>query len=190
MQKRAQTSRQALVSAAMELIATRRLADAGLVNICNAAGVTRGALYHHFRSIAELVCEVHAQARDQVFALADETFAEPSADASARFSVALGKALASDQLMRAGLRLAPDGTEDPPRLREEVLDRVRAETLARVPAGLDRAVLADLAVVVVAGLESLGYADPAWWGEERAERIWDVLLPLVVRESPVGAAGV
>jgi AcrR family transcriptional regulator len=185
MQKRSQTSRQALVRATVELIATRRLADAGLVNICNTAGVTRGALYHHFRSIAELVGEVHAQARERVLALADESFAERGVEAPARFSIALGKALTDDQLVRAGLRLAPDGTEDPPRLREEVLDRVRAEMVTQAPASPDRSRLADLAVVVTAGLESLGYADKLWWGEERAERIWDTLLPLFA-QAPQG----
>ncbi|MER7518917.1 TetR/AcrR family transcriptional regulator [Streptomyces sp. NPDC126499] len=162
----------------MELIANGRLADAGLVNICNTAGVSRGALYHHFPSIAELVAEVHAQAQDRVLALADDSFGERGADAPARFSVALGQALAEDQLVRAGLRLAADGTDSPPRLRDEVLARVRDEVLTEAPDRPERQVLADLAVVVTAGLESLGYTDTAWWSRESTERIWDVLLPL------------
>jgi AcrR family transcriptional regulator len=201
MQKRSQTSRQALVRAAVELIATRRLADVGLVSICNTAGVTRGALYHHFRSIAELVGEVHAQAQERVIALADESFAQGGADAPARFSITLGKALMEDQLVRAGLGLAPDGTEDPPRLREEVLDRMRAEIMSQAPVSTARSVFADLAVVVTAGLESLGHADTDWWSEERAGRIWDALLPLFTEAwpgdadhegdlSPAAAAGV
>ncbi|MFB7866391.1 TetR family transcriptional regulator [Streptomyces sp. NPDC056069] len=166
------------MGATVELIANGRLADAGLVNICNTAGVSRGALYHHFPSIAELVAEVHTQAQDRVRTLADDSFADGGADAPARFSVALGRALADDQLVRAGLRLAPDGTDNPPRLREAMLDRVRAEVLTETPERPDRKILADLAVVVTAGLESLGYTDTAWWSRESTERIWDMLLPL------------
>ncbi|MFB9552748.1 TetR family transcriptional regulator [Streptomyces roseoviridis] len=174
----------------MELIANGRLADAGLVNICNTAGVSRGALYHHFPSIAELVAEVHAQAQDRVLALADDSFGERGADAPARFSVALGKALTEDQLVRAGLRLAADGSDSPPRLRDEVLARVRAEVLTEAPDRPERRVLADLAVVVTAGLESLGYTDTTWWSRENTERIWDVLLPLFSEDWHGGAADV
>ncbi|MEV5610366.1 TetR/AcrR family transcriptional regulator [Streptomyces sp. NPDC052225] len=189
MQKRSQTSREVIVRATAELIAAGRPADAGLVNICNAAGVTRGALYHHFRSIATLVGEVHEQARGRVLALVGESFARRDAEAPAHFSAALGEALTDDHLVRAGLRLAPDGTEEPPRLREEMLERVRAEILAGAPETADRSVLADLAVVVIAGLESLGYADRDWWSRGSAKRIWDVLLPLFAEAGPDGAEG-
>lgn len=186
MQKRSRSTRQALVRAAVELVANGRLADAGLVNICTTAGVSRGALYHHFPSIAELVAEVHAQAQDRVLELAEESLESPGADAPARFSVALGKALSEDQLVRAGLKLGADGTEDPPRLREEVLDRLRGRILADAPDSPDRQVLADLAVVVTAGLESLGYTDAVWWSPERGKRIWDRVLPLFT--DPEGEA--
>jgi AcrR family transcriptional regulator len=178
MQKRSQSTRQALVRAAVELIANGRFADAGLVNICNTAGVSRGALYHHFLSIAELMAEVYTQAQDRVHALAEDSFAHPGADAPARFSIALGKALTEDQLVRAGLKLAADGTDDPPRLRDEVLARLHGEILSEAPDSPDQQVLADLAVVVTAGLESLGYSDTTWWSPENAKRIWDMLLPL------------
>ncbi|WP_020140397.1 TetR/AcrR family transcriptional regulator [Streptomyces sp. 351MFTsu5.1] len=179
MQKRSRSTRQALVAAAVELVANGRITDAGLVNICNTAGVSRGALYHHFSSIAELVAEVHAQARGRVAALAEECFEGPGTDAPARFSIALGKALAEDQLVRAGLKLAADGTDDPPRLREETLDGLRERILADAPDSPERQVLADLAVVVTAGLESLGYADAVWWSPERGRRVWDRVLPLM-----------
>ncbi|AWT42960.1 MULTISPECIES: TetR/AcrR family transcriptional regulator [Streptomyces] len=178
MQKRSQSTRQELVYAAVQLIANGRFADAGLVNICNTAGVSRGALYHHFTSIAELLAEVYAQAEKRVLALADDSFASRGAGAPARFGIALGKALAEDQLVRAGVRLAADGTDSPPRLREELLARLREEVLGDAPVTPEREVLADLAVVVTAGLISLGYTDTTWWGPESTQRIWDALLPL------------
>lgn len=178
MQKRSQSTRQELVYAAVQLIANGRFADAGLVNICNTAGVSRGALYHHFTSIAELLAEVYAQAEKRVLALADDSFASRGAGAPARFGIALGKALAEDQLVRAGVRLAADGTDSPPRLREELLARLREEVLGDAPVTPEREVLADLAVVVTAGLISLGYTDTTWWRPESTQRIWDALLPL------------
>ncbi|MCY0920585.1 TetR/AcrR family transcriptional regulator [Streptomyces sp. H27-G5] len=188
MQKRSELTRQALVRAATELIANGRLADAGLVNICRIAGVSRGALYHHFSSTAELVAEVYAQAHSRTAALAEDSFEGSAAGAPARFSAALGTAMSEDRLVRAGMRLSAEGSEEPPWLRDELLDRVHAkvvegarhggETGARGPSDTRPEDLADLAVVVTAGLESLGYTDVRWWDPRTARRIWAMVLPL------------
>ncbi|MER6523571.1 TetR/AcrR family transcriptional regulator [Streptomyces sp. NPDC001553] len=189
MQKRSELTRQALVRAATELIANGRLADAGLVNICRIAGVSRGALYHHFSSTAELVAEVYAQAHARTAALAEDSFQGSAAGAPARFSAALGAAMGEDRLVRAGMRLSAEGSEEPPWLRDELLDRVHAKVVER--ARHDGASgtrgssdtrpedLADLAVVVTAGLESLGYTDVRWWDPRTARRIWAMVLPLL-----------
>jgi hypothetical protein len=44
-----------------------------------------------------------------------------------------------------------------------------------VPAPED---LADLAVVVAAGLESLGHTDAEWWDPKTSKRLWVLLRPL------------
>ncbi|MEV3931863.1 MULTISPECIES: TetR/AcrR family transcriptional regulator [unclassified Streptomyces] len=178
MYKRSEQTREALVSAAAELIATGRFADAGLVNICRVAGVSRGALYHHFASIAELVAEVYAQARERATVLVEDSFAGPAADGPARFSVALGAAMAKDQLICAGMGLGADGTDSAPLLRDEVLGMVRDRMVADARGGAAPDALADLAVVVTAGLESLGYTDSGWWDPRQTERLWGILRPL------------
>ncbi|MEU9421069.1 TetR/AcrR family transcriptional regulator [Streptomyces sp. NPDC051000] len=195
MQKRSELTRQALVRAATELIANGRLADAGLVNICRIAGVSRGALYHHFSSTAELVAEVYAQAHARTTALAEESFEGSGAGAPARFSATLGAAMGEDRLVRAGMRLSAEGSEEPPWLRDELLDRVHARVVegARHGAATGRRGssdarpedLADLAVVVTAGLESLGHTDVRWWDPRTARRIWAMVLPLF--EEAAGA---
>ncbi|MFD9378410.1 TetR family transcriptional regulator [Streptomyces sp. NPDC059999] len=199
MQKRSELTRQALVRAATELIANGRLADAGLVNICRIAGVSRGALYHHFSSTAELVAEVYAQAHARTAALAEDSFEGSPAGAPARFSAALGTAMGEDRLVRAGMRLSAEGSEEPPWLRDELLDRVHAkvvegarpggETGARGPSDSRPEDLADLAVVVTAGLESLGYTDVRWWDPRTARRIWAMVLPLFGEAAGAEAAG-
>ncbi|MFF4156666.1 TetR family transcriptional regulator [Streptomyces sp. NPDC001678] len=177
MQKRGEVTRQALIRATAELIAAGGPGNAGLVNICRRAGVSRGALYHHFSTTEELAAEVYAQARAAIAALADTAFAGPAESAAARFSSALGAALRDDPTVRAGMQLGPDGSSEPPRLREEVLDSVRLAVAGRLAAerGLfSQGVrdLAELAVAVTAGLESLGHVDRTWWEPKTSERVW------------------
>ncbi|KUL43618.1 TetR/AcrR family transcriptional regulator [Streptomyces regalis] len=178
MEKQSERTRQSLVHAAASLIANGRVADAGLVNICRAAAVSRGALYHHFHSVAELVGEVHAQARVRVEAVAGEAFEGRAAEAPEKFSTDLGVLLREDQLVRAGIQVGPDGTNGPGRLREEALTWLRERIVASAPEGGDMHCLADLAVVVAAGLESLGHTDDYWWDPKTAEQIWGLLKPL------------
>ncbi|MFD6938823.1 TetR family transcriptional regulator [Streptomyces goshikiensis] len=192
MQKRSEQTRQALVSAAARIIADGRPADAGLVNICRTAGVSRGALYHHFSSTTELTAAVYSQAFERASTLAEEAFEGPAESAAARFCSSLCTALRDEELVRAGTQLAADGSAGPPRLRDDALDLVRRHL---VSAGGELAELADLAVVVTAGLESLGRTDGTWWEPRTSERIWDLLRPLFGPRgpargaSPLGAAG-
>ena len=55
---RSAATRQALVTAARHLFAERGYGDVGTEEIVRAAGLTRGALYHHFRDKAELFAAV------------------------------------------------------------------------------------------------------------------------------------
>ena len=57
--EQAEATRAELLSAARELFAERGYADVGTEEIVRATGVTRGALYHHFRDKRDLFREVH-----------------------------------------------------------------------------------------------------------------------------------
>lgn len=61
-------TRRELIAAARSLFAERGYADTPLEDIVQQAGVTRGAVYHHFRDKEDLFREVH----DQVHAEMDE----------------------------------------------------------------------------------------------------------------------
>lgn len=185
MQARSEQTRQVLVQATAELIADGGLSDAGLINICRRAGVSRGALYHHFSSTAALTAAVYEEARQRVETLVEESFRGPVAESPRRFLAALGEAMRTEKVVRAGMQLAADGSAGPPRLRDDLLAAVHERvTEAQKAAEEPSDDLADLAVVVAAGIETLGHTDPSWWDGEIADRLWRLLRPLFDRDRP------
>jgi len=64
--ERSQSTRAALVNAARPLFAERGYATVGTEEIVRAAGVTRGALYHHFDGKIELFAAVYEAIEEQL----------------------------------------------------------------------------------------------------------------------------
>ena len=64
--ERSQATREALIRAARPLFAKRGYADVGTEEIVRAAGLTRGALYHHFGGKEELLAAVYEQIEDEL----------------------------------------------------------------------------------------------------------------------------
>ena len=78
---RSEATRRQLVTAARALFGARGYASVGTEEIVRAAGVTRGALYHHFRDKADLFAavaeEVEAEIVERIAAEATGAAADP-----------------------------------------------------------------------------------------------------------------
>lgn len=80
--ERSDATRSELVAVARRLFAERGYAGVGTEEIVRAAGVTRGALYHHFESKRELLAAVYEQVeRELTERIATEAFAGGQAPA-------------------------------------------------------------------------------------------------------------
>ncbi|MDQ0466721.1 AcrR family transcriptional regulator [Caulobacter ginsengisoli] len=98
--ERSEATRLALVDAGRELFAGRGYGHVGADEIARAAGVTRGALYHHFKDKTELFQAVYEAVETEVIeAIAEGIAAAPDADPIAR--------------MRLGTRLWLEACGDP-----------------------------------------------------------------------------
>lgn len=106
---RSQSTRAALIAAARALFAERGYADVGTEEIVRAAGVTRGALYHHFEGKRELFAAVYEQLEAELA----ERIAAGALAANAEAPV---------QALRAGVEMALRASTEPEVQRIALLD--------------------------------------------------------------------
>jgi TetR/AcrR family acrAB operon transcriptional repressor len=124
-------TRRAVLTAALEVFGERGYAAATLGAIATRAGLTRGAVYHHFADKGELflaaINENWAQAAGPVWAHLDEEDVEPR-ERIRRFLVAFFVALERDPVLRTVFRLTSQGG-DFPELATGLHDKRRAMDL-------------------------------------------------------------
>lgn len=138
----AERTRQDLLDAALTVFADSGYATARLEDVAARAGVTRGALYHHFDGKPDLYLAAVGVAWDRVLPplLAELDGPGPALERVERFVVAYLEAAERDERFRALLAVTVMGGETPP----EVASRLDAKQDA-LAAWRDRleAVLAD-----------------------------------------------
>src|SRR2546423_7711097 len=110
--ERAAATRAQLIGAATELFAARGYAGVGTEDVVRAAGVTRGALYHHFTDKRELFAAVHERLEQDLVSSIGDRMARAATSA------------ATDpmELLAVGVRAFLDACTDPKVLRIALLD--------------------------------------------------------------------
>jgi AcrR family transcriptional regulator len=98
--ERAADTREALIAAARPLFASPGFAEVALETIVRVAGVTRGALYHHFADKTELFAAVFEQVEGEVAARMGE-------------AIAASKETDAVEIMRLGAAFWLDACADP-----------------------------------------------------------------------------
>jgi len=154
-------TRAALLSAGRALFVDRGYAATGTPELVEAAGVTRGALYHHFADKAALfLAVVEAEARDVATAIE----AAARSDLSPREALHAGGRAFLDAMARPGrtrlLLLEAPSVLDPEtlaRIDREHGGRTLAEGLAAAT-GKDAAVLQPLAELISAAFDRAALA--------------------------------
>lgn len=116
--ERAAETREALIAAARPLFAEHGFADVALEAIVRAAGVTRGALYHHFSDKTDLFAAVYERVEGEV---------------ATRMTEAIGTADEADpvEVMRLGANFWLDACSDPEIQRITLIDAPAVLGLAR-----------------------------------------------------------
>ncbi|MEU7578418.1 ScbR family autoregulator-binding transcription factor [Streptomyces sp. NPDC041068] len=192
LQERAERTRRALIRGAAEVFDRIGYERATLSKISEAAGATKGALYFHFSTKAELAQAVRTEARAASAAAVDELARRPVLALQTVIDIAhaLAHALWTDPLIRADARLSRD-SEFPERSRpdcyEDWLDAIRT-LLERAKADgsllpeTDSDSVAALVLSLVAGAELFSRDGepegiPGETPNEWVARVWSLVLP-------------
>lgn len=200
LQARAAATREAIVQAAATVFAERGYAGASIDQILAQAEVTKGALYFHFESKAELASAVITALGDtwtQLRARVEEEGDRQGWSHLERLHrVALGVAqeYVRSIVMTASMRLGDEsntiGIELPVPMRGWMgyLDGMlqRAQDAGEMPAAADRATIARIVIASIYGLERLSRR-PGQRREEfpdRVEEWWALVLPGLTGVSP------
>ncbi|QMU67026.1 TetR/AcrR family transcriptional regulator [Streptacidiphilus sp. P02-A3a] len=205
MQKRAECTRQRLIQAAAELIDGG--ADAlggvdplpGMELISRTAGVSKGALYYHFRSKEELLEAVGAEAREVLSTLVARHSRADAAEAGLRAVIGLGAAVARrldhDPVCRAGIRLSCAALRLPPgEAYADWMEPVEALLAAAAEQGELRAgvhpreAASSLLVLALGGL-ALCESNPGRSRADTVSQLWTMVLPMLAAPELADALG-
>lgn len=161
---------------------------ASLTAISTLAGVSNGALHHHFTSKAALTDAVEEAALARLLAVTEPVLPVGAGRVQLLVDVThrLAAALRGDVVLRAGFELSGEMSRPPHvdlrewwrRWVEETLKQADAESELRPDVTASDVVSAVVAATV--GFEVLGVREAEWLSASTVTRFWRLLLPTVV----------
>jgi AcrR family transcriptional regulator len=183
--ERRETTRAALLAAARELFAERGFADTGREDIAERAGVTRGALYHHFESKAAVAVAVLDALNDELVerVVAAASTTDDPREQLRRSAHAYVEACAEPSVARvlldAPLVLSPERMRA---INAEVCAQLLVPTLRRIGVETDPRLTALLVLGMLDDASTLVAADPS--AKDAVVATLDTLLANLFPFSP------
>jgi AcrR family transcriptional regulator len=194
LQDRAKATREAIIAGAAAIFEEHGYGSASLSQVAEAAGVTKGALYFHFKSKDDLARAVIEEQHRLVVAESEGILSEhyPALVTVILMCRAFGLKLVHEPVVRAGIRLTMEATtfglpvkgpyEDWIATMEQLINRAKGEKQLRssvAPAVLARYVVASFTGVQMVSEVLTGRADVM----QRIEEMWHLLLPGIIHED-------
>ncbi|KOY54665.1 hypothetical protein ADK59_29005 [Streptomyces sp. XY332] len=187
-QERAVRTRDTLIRSAAEIFDREGFAVASLTAISTLAGVSNGALHHHFTSKAVLTDAVEEAALARLLAVTEAGLPLGASRMQLLVDVThrLATALRGDVVLRAGFELSGEMSRPPHVDLREWWRRWVAETLRQADSEGELrpdVTASDVVSAVVAatvGFEVLGVREAEWLSASTVTRFWRLLLPTVV----------
>ncbi|MFE3557107.1 ScbR family autoregulator-binding transcription factor [Streptomyces sp. NPDC059193] len=193
-QERALRTRDTLIRSAAEIFDREGFAVASLTAISTLAGVSNGALHHHFISKAALTDAVEEVALNRLLAVTEAVLPLGASrmqllvDVTHRLATALGE----DVVLRAGFELSGEMSRPPHvdlrewwrRWVEETLKQAESEGELRTD--VTASDVASAVVAATVGFEVLGLREAEWLSASTVTRFWRLLLPTAVPATLLG----
>ena len=192
-QSRSEATRRMIINAAVDLFNEMGYPSTGMGDVIERVAVTKGALYHHFRSkesLALAIIDEYVSAQRRVFWRPND--ASPALESIIQGVIVAAEASATDKLTRTGADLLHTLAK----FNEQAADYYRkwiAEMAARVGqaqadgdvrADVDPGVVGEFIVSALVGVQLIWAS--ASGNPDLVQRIgqaWEILLPAIVTES-------
>ncbi|MGO4859872.1 ScbR family autoregulator-binding transcription factor [Arthrobacter sp. 2MCAF14] len=198
LQDRAKATREAIIAGAALVFEEHGFGTASVSLVAEAARVTKGAMYFHFKSKDELARAVLDEQHAITVAAGERILAEkaPSLETIIRLCGAFGALLATDGVVRAGIRLTLEASafdHDVQRPYEDwiaIMGRLAEQGIQEGqirpsvdPAFLSRYIVASFTGVQMVSNVLTGREDVM----DRIQQMWEILLPGITHESWAGS---
>ncbi|MFJ4261993.1 ScbR family autoregulator-binding transcription factor [Paenarthrobacter nicotinovorans] len=194
LQDRARATREAIIAGAAQVFEEHGFGTSSISLVAEAAQVTKGALYFHFKSKDELARAVLEEQHSIAVVAGERILAEkaPALETIIRLCGAFGMLLATDGVVRAGIRLTLEASafdQDVRRPYEDWTATMAHLAEQGINEGHIRRSLdpAHLARYIVASFTGVQMVSNVLTGRDdvmaRIQQMWEILLPGIIHEG-------